>query len=287
MSTDIIETKRRRWDRAVKLLVLMLIGCIVGPFALFGALGLGAIFLLWVVSEVLILFTPVLSAWLANKRIQAFKAVAAANPIETYENQYLEKSKALEGYKTALAEFYASIQEVFRNIEAHYEQFPGRPCKFDAQFQRMLRGLENRQKKFKRLKKALKEFDQFIKEKKSEWRVAQSLAKSNKLAQVGDDFLSTLMKDEATQTITTALDTAFAEMDASMLDEQIEQELAEEAGGGRTVAATVVTAAPAERKALPARIQLPTLDLGDDDAIPESNEEETVLVPARGRAGRR
>jgi hypothetical protein len=287
MTTQQLEQRKQRWDRALKVLLFIVVGCVVGPFAAIAVGGLIALFTVWVLQVLFFAFAPVFTQWVAMKRLQALKALAAANPIETYETRFIEKSQALAHYVTAMNEYYASVQEVYRLIEAHHDQFPDKPSKWDEKYQRLVRGLQNRQAKFKRLKKALANYAEFIKEKKSDWSIAKSLAKSNRLANVGDDFERQMMDDEATQTINKELDMAFAEMDQSLLDEDVEQELAD---SHEKPTVTVTADVPRQGTKRPL-LEMPKLDLGEEDiTIPTLDAEpapERELEPVPARRGRR
>lgn len=249
-----LESKRKKYDRLIKVVVTLLIGLVFGPIALVAVGGLAGLVFAWVVSEAVICFTPFVAMKFANWRVALLKHEAAQNPIETLENQFMDKEQSVAKYREHLTAFYASIQAVHRDIEEHHDKFPDVPCKFEPQLGKMIRLLKNRQIKFKQLKHAQVKFKELIDQKRSEYKVAMSFAKMSNAAGAGEDYLAGLMKDTAVASVTTLLDSAFAEMESSLLDEEIEVH------GTITVAAE-----PVQRRAIEGRVELPTLDLGDAD----------------------
>ena len=71
-----------------------------------------------------------------------------------------------------------------------------------------------------KLRKIWPAFAEVIDEKRSDWKIAQTMAEASKLANVGQDFQSKLLKDTALNTIQDGLNLAFSELETSLLDEQ-------------------------------------------------------------------
>jgi flagellar motility protein MotE (MotC chaperone) len=115
------ETKRKGIENAVKATVIIGGLALAAPvlwMALEGAIllvSLGAVGLVcWGAA-------PALATWVANKRIQALVAVIEANPIETMQNLYAEKSAELNkaadnirDFETELGNFASQVKEVKR-----------------------------------------------------------------------------------------------------------------------------------------------------------------------------
>jgi hypothetical protein len=96
-----------------------------------------------------------------------------------------------------------------------------------------------------------------IEEKRSDWKIAQTMAEASKLANVGEDFQSKLLKDTAVNTIQDGLNLAFSELDTALLDEN-----------NSTPTPVQVTSAPAAVAQLAPTSPPNTLDLGfESDSI--------------------
>jgi len=270
-----IEQKRKRIETIVKVIGLCIAGLLFAPIALMTIKGLVSL----IVVGVIALFTvnvivPWLAVSLANWRLKALKAAASANPIETLENQYKDRQDALIKIRDNIKDFYAVVQELWNEIQAHNEQYPGKPSQFMDKYNKMVALLELRKKKYQLAQQNLKNFGELIEEKRSDWRIAQAAAKASKLANVGEDFTTKLMQDTALTTIQTGLDTAFSELEVSLLDEQ------PAASTVQALPASQPVAAIADKKSGP-----PCLDL--DFTNPDTADAEVVEpepVPAKRTA---
>ena len=92
-----LETKRKHIEMAMKVLGLGALCLILGPIYLTLLHGMAALVALGIASAVgfaVVNLLPAFAASVANWRLKALKAVAAANPIETLENQYAERESA-------------------------------------------------------------------------------------------------------------------------------------------------------------------------------------------------
>jgi hypothetical protein len=219
MTTD-IETKRKRIETFAKIVGLLITGFIVAPFILIAIKGLIGLVVSFVVALVVINFTPAVAASLANWRLKALKMAAAANPIETLENQYADREAALIKIKDNIQASYAVLQDIYAQIQEHNEKFPNSPSPFVDKYVKMKAVIQMRGEKYKLARQNLVAYGEMIEEKRSDWKIAQSLAKASKLANVGQDFQSKLMQDTAITTIQDGLNTAFSELEVSLLDDQ-------------------------------------------------------------------
>lgn len=210
-----LETKRKRIETGVKVAALLGVCAILAPFTYAILGGLGAL----IVCLTAVNLAPWFGHKLANWRLKALKAEAAANPIETLENQYKARDEALRKTRENLQEFSGAVQTLRDKIEQHNRTYPGSPSPFQKQYDMMVARKEFRGRKYKEAKAALEEFAKVIEITRSQWETALLLAKAQKLDNVGEDFISKMMKDVALDTVTSTMNTAFAEMEVSMLDD--------------------------------------------------------------------
>lgn len=216
-----LESKRKKYDLLIK--GLMFAGCcVLAPFTVLAISGAVGLIISFVLFEGIICFTPWLSMKFANWRLAAIKHEAALNPIETLENQYLERENNLRKFLEDIRQFYAEVENLKAAIDAHKEDFPGKQCKLEPTYAKMVLLLRNRGEKYKHAQENLRRFGLMLDEKRSEWKVAQIAARTLKLANAGEDFLSKLQEDTAVNSITTELNTAFAELETSLLEENIQ-----------------------------------------------------------------
>lgn len=267
-----LEAKRKRIELVVKILGLCAVAFLFEPIMIHVVSGLAGLAVTGLLGTSIVWFTPVVGAQLANWRLKALKAVAAANPIETLENQYQERQTALLAIRDNIKQSYAVLEDLRNAIKEHDEQFPGRPSQNLEKYNKLKSLIELRGKKYKQAQVNLAQFSEVIKEKTSDWKIAQTMAKASKLANVGQDFQSKLMADTALTTVQDGLNLAFSELETSLLDEQ----------SSAPVAATV-TLEPAR---VPAQLSAPSpLDLGFDEnhVLDGQSEPESVLVHSKKR----
>lgn len=218
-----LESKRKRIETVVKILALAGVCLVIGPFYLImlhGLATLTALGIAFVVGFVAINFMPWFAAMIANWRLKALKYEASQNPIETLENQEADKMKALEASRENIKELLVVVQDLWGQIQEHDAQYPGKPSQNLDKYNKLRALVELRGAKFKEAKQRLAEFHDMIEEKRSDWKIAQTFAKAAKLANAGEDFQTKLMQDTAVSAIQDGLNMAFAELDASLLDEQ-------------------------------------------------------------------
>jgi hypothetical protein len=258
-----LEARRKKIETLAKVAGLAVAGFLFAPFALATIQGLVSLLVVVCVGLLVVnIGIPWFSVTLANWRLKALKAAAAANPIETLENQYQIRQDALLKIRDNIKASYAVLQTLWNQIQEHNERFPNTPSQYLETYTKLKALIELRGKKYKQAQANLQQFGEVIEEKRSDWKIAQTMAEANKLANVGEDFQSKLLKDTALTTIQDGLNSAFADLDMSMLDEQDSSQ------------ATTVTAAPvaqtvsSQSKQLAAPTAPGTLDLGfNSDSI--------------------
>ena len=258
-----LELKRKRIETFGKVLGLGIAGFLFAPIAYATITGVVSLIVVGIIALVTVqVGVPWFAASLANWRLKALKATAAANPIETLENRYQDRQNALVGIRENIKKSYSVLQELWGQIAEHAEKYPNRPSQYLEKYNKLKALVELRGKKYKQAQTNLATFGELIEEKRSDWKIAQTMAAASELANVGEDFTSKLLQDTALNTIQDGLNMAFSELETSLLDEQ--------PASGVTVITVEATPVTSGRKtaAIPEKCGPPTLDLGfDTDAI--------------------
>ncbi len=264
-----LEQKRQRIEKWAKIIGLATAGFLFAPFAVATISGLASLITVGIIGLLTVnVGVPWFAMKLANWRLKVLKAEAAENPIETLENQYKERETALFEIRNNLQEFHGVVQSLYDEIKEHNSKYPNRPSQFQEKYEKMKQLLAIRGQKYKQAQANLKAFAEIIEEKRSDWKVALAAAKANKLANVGEDFMSKLMSDTAVDSVQNSLNTAFAELEVSLLDEQV-------------TATPIIDITPLPTKmakSIPEKCGPPTLDLNfDSDNISSYREKVTVI----------
>ena len=271
-----IEQKRKRIENIAKVAGLCIAAFFFAPIAVMTIKGLISLIVVGFIGLFTVnVIVPWLAVSLANWRLKALKAAAAANPIEMLENQYKDRMGALAKIRENITASYAVLQNLHAQIQDHDERYPGKPSQYLDKYQKLSALISLRGQKYKQAQKNLADFAEVIDEKRADWKIAQTMAEANKLANVGEDFTSQLLKDTALNTVQDGLNTAFAELETSLLDEQGDSSTS-------TKSSATVEIAPVRPVAQLKAPSLPALDLGFD----ENNviDAEPVPVPAKSSA---
>ena len=222
MTTD-LEQKSKRIQTIVSIIALGGACLLIGPLYLTILHGLGALLGLGV-GAVGVFVSVNLMPWfalkVANWRLKALKAEAAANPIETLENLEQQKMEALSQRRDNIKQLDCVVQELWGQIEDYQTKYPGKVCQSLDKYNKLKSLLGLRANKYKQAQKNLVVFHNLIEEKRTDWQIAQTAAKASKLANVGEDFQSKLEQDTALTSVQDGLNLAFSELNASLLDEQ-------------------------------------------------------------------
>jgi len=241
-----LEARRKKIETWAKVLGLGVAAFLFAPFAIATITGLVSLIVVSVIGLLVVnVGIPWFAASLANWRLKALKAVAAANPIETLENRYSQLKDALLKQRDNIKQRIAIASKIFDQIRGYESQFKKSSPRRE-QYEKLNQLVEISKSKYQTAQINLVAFGKLIEEKRADWEIALSMAEANKLANVGEDFTSKLMQDTALTTIQDGLNVAFAELDAAVMDENIQKVLS---GDHSEVTVTVLPAvAPAESR---------------------------------------
>lgn len=217
---------RRQKIEAVAKGVVAFVGCVVvAPIVFLAIKGLVGLIVAGVIGLGVINLAPVIAFKLGNWRLAAIKAEAAKNPIETLEQDYAERQQALSNFKHAITTFSAAVQTFKDKLEGFSIKFPKDTDKFNDQFSKMKKLLDVRKHRYKEAEAALDQYSSEIDRAKAIWAMGQEAAKMNAAAGMTDeDFLAKLKQETAMDSVTTSMNTAFAELETSLMEEDGTQE---------------------------------------------------------------
>lgn len=219
-----LELKRKRIELLVKAVVLVGICLVLGPFYAIIMHGLGALAAIvgtLLVGWVGVMFIPWFAAMIANARLKAIKFEAAKNPIETLQNEYKEKAQALADYRVHITEAHAGVENYHNQLETFKRQYPDEAEQLEAEYNKSKELLALKIRNYEASVQALKDFDRVIKKAQAKWEIGQAAAKMNKLVGAdADAFFSKIMEETALDSVQKSLNTAFADLELSFVDEK-------------------------------------------------------------------
>jgi hypothetical protein len=266
-----LEQKRQRFEKIAKVVGLGVAGLLFAPFAAATITGLVSLLVVATLGLLTVnIGIPVGSRLMANWRLKALKAVAAANPIETLENRYSELKDSLMKQRDNIKARIAVASKIFSQIKSFESQF-SKPSPRRDSYDKLNQLIELSKGRYQKAQLALVDFGHVIEEKRADWEIVQSMNEANKLQKAGEDFTSKLMADTALNTVQTGLDTAFAELDAAVMDENIDKLLS-----GQDVQINVASTAKVDDKKPVKSLTAPS-DL-DFDAEPVGTNRQKIAL---------
>lgn len=194
------------------------IGCALSYQIAFMALeGLIAWGAFAIVAFLVYTFAPVLAAFIANKKIQAIKAIAAANPIETMQALYAEKLVEFRKQEDAVTEFDTQFQNVSDLVNDLKKTDPEESVQYAAMRDKMAEGLEELRGEQKAAQIELHNAEGVIKKMQRLWTVACAMNKALAASASAQKMVfDQIRQDTAVETVTTNLNRAFASLETAV-----------------------------------------------------------------------
>jgi coenzyme F420-reducing hydrogenase delta subunit len=219
-----LEATRKRWNTAIKVVGMLILGFVVAPFIYVAIQGLIGLVLAAGVCLGINYYIPVMADKAANFRIKLIKAEAAKNPIETLQRDYNEKALQLDAFKESITKFAAATKTFKDKLDGFKDKFPKDADKFDETLSNMKQLLVLRKEKLVEAAASLDKYNSEIDRAKAIWDMGQEAAKMNKAAGMTEgDFLSKIKVETALDTVTTSMNMAFAELETSLEEEKSEK----------------------------------------------------------------
>ncbi len=126
MSTSILtpEQKAARWGTAAKIAAVGVVGFLVSPFILSALAGVVGLIVLAGIYGTTWMLLPAIGDWGKSVRLKCVKAQAAANPVETLQEEHRRQSVQLDERKEAITKMDGAIRTLDQTINALVREFP-------------------------------------------------------------------------------------------------------------------------------------------------------------------
>jgi DNA repair exonuclease SbcCD ATPase subunit len=208
--------------------IVLLAVAVLAPIALLVIKGILGISIAVVVGVVGINAAPVLATKMSNWKYRALDAAAndhiekvatdaAKNPIETLQNQLVEKQQAISVFTKAVTDFGAQVLNFKDQMDGFKKEYPADASKFEAQYQSMLSVLNSRKDQLTNAKEKLNESQDALKRLQSMWKMSQAAQNINKMAGMNAAAPFEKIKTEsAIDSVMNSMNQAFAEMETSL-----------------------------------------------------------------------
>lgn len=214
------EQKKQRIATVVKWAIGLVAAAVISPVIFFAVKGIVGLALALVLGVAFINFAPVVAMKFANWKLKGIKHEAMANPVETMQNVFLEKTEALAAFLQRIEEFATQVSNFSDKLDGFKAQFPAEAPKFQSTLDGMQRLLQVRRQKYGDSKMMLSRFSHEIAKADAIWKMglaAQAMTRAAGMTE--DDFMQRLKTETAIDSVQTQLNRAMAELETSLLEE--------------------------------------------------------------------
>lgn len=223
MSTRTPEQRAARTRMAVQVTGIGLLALIVGPLFFTILHGLGVIAALFLASAVFTTvwkFIPYLGMVVGNWRLKAIKHEASKNPIETLQNQFADKTRALGVFWDQIKIFNSKVLTFEDTVKQYQAEGLDDAQNYVVQLQKMKRLLELRVEKYKKSKAALEEFEVTIQQTDRKWKMALAAQEMNHAAgEIDGDAFDNICIETAMTSVQDRLNESFSELEMALIEE--------------------------------------------------------------------
>lgn len=211
------DAKQKQIQTIVKWGFVALVAAISAPLAFTVVEGL----LAWGVAAIIIAigvnFAPVIGTYIANKRVAALVAVVEANPIETMQNLYMDKSAELEKAAGNIADFETEIRNFDDQVVGFKKEYPDEAESYDELSGKMHGALTDMKQQQTAARQELQNFQQQIHRAEAYYKMSLAAQKVIKLSKSAESQVFADIKERvAFDTVRTQLNKAFSNLNMAI-----------------------------------------------------------------------
>lgn len=219
-STLTPEQKKQRIETIVKILGLGVVGFLVAPIIFVTIQGLIGLAIAAALSFGIIAFIPYFAMLIGNWRLKAIKAEAAKNPVETLQNQLIEKQSALNAFMDNIRKFTAQVLSFADQVKQYTKDGLEDAPVYVEQLAKMRQLLELRKQKYQDAKDMLVEFERTIQQTDRKWKMALAATAMNEAAgKLTGDTFDQICVETALSSVQDKLNQSFADLEIALLDD--------------------------------------------------------------------
>lgn len=211
------DARQQRIATAAKWIIVIAVAVGVSPIVFLAVKGLLGLALAAGIGFTIIQLAPVFSAKIANLSMKLLVAEAAANPIETMRNLYVEKSEDLERASRDIEVFETEIRNFDDQVGTFKREYPDEAAKYDELSEQMHVALTDMKRELTEARKELQAFSQQIKKGEAIYRMALAANKVSRLSRSAEAKIYAQIKEQvALDSVRTQLNRAFSGLNAAL-----------------------------------------------------------------------
>lgn len=193
---------------------LGLVGAVViSPVVFLAVKGLVGLALAAVVGVTIIQFAPVVSLKLANWKLRALTAEVEANPIETMQNLYIEKSKELAAADQNIIDFETEIGNFDDEVRGFKKEYPDEAPRYQQISDAMHTGLTEMKSEQEFARDRLEDFQARIRKAQAIYKMSLAASRVTAFSKSAEARVFQDIKEQiAFDSVRTELNRSFASL---------------------------------------------------------------------------
>lgn len=212
-----LDARRENVTKWAKYSLIAIGAALSAPLAFLALEGLVAWGAFALVLFLLVNFAPVFATWVANKHIQALVAAVEANPIETMQNLFAEKSQDLADADRNITSFDTEIRNFDDQVDTFKQQYLEEAPTYVELSTKMHDALAGMKIQQTEARKELAKFQQQIAKAQAIYRMSLAASKVVQLSKSAEAQVFAKIKEQvAFDTVRTSLNQAFANLDLAL-----------------------------------------------------------------------
>ncbi|MBK6594641.1 MAG: hypothetical protein IPG23_19140 [Burkholderiales bacterium] len=217
-----IQTNQVLWVRALTLMAGAVGLAMLSPIvwmAATGGVGLVVLGCVLVAGFAAVQALPLLGQKLENGLLAARKSEARRNPIEQLQNEVLRRADRLKAFRGALVKVGGQIESIEQMLdESRNRDSSHVSVAQESALARLQEFHSINLGKLREAHNALKEFQDTVKRKESDWRIALAIGDASEMMDPNatGNLMQDLLTDTALRTVQDRFNCVFAELDVQM-----------------------------------------------------------------------
>jgi hypothetical protein len=217
-----LEQRKERIKKWGTIGLIGVAGLLVSPIIFFAIKGMLGLAIAAIVGVTLMAFAPWFGMKLANWKLQAIKAEARKNPVETMQNVLLDKVKELQQREAKIKAFATKVKSFKSQLDAFKASMPHKKEAietFENTYRSMNLLLEDRRARWARFRDRIEAYKQTITEADALWQMSQAaLSLRESAGETEDSIIEDIKVKTSLQSVTDSMNEALVELDQAMME---------------------------------------------------------------------
>jgi hypothetical protein len=211
------DARRKRIETIAKWGAAFVGAVVIAPFVFLAIQGIVGLVIAFIIGVLVINFAPVFGTWVANKRLQMLKAVVEANPIETMQNLYRDKSGELQHADENIRDFEMEIGNYDDQLEGFKRDYPTDADSYQTVSDKMHEALVGMKREQSQARRDLAAFDKQITKAQAIYKMALAAQKVLVLSKSAESQVFAKIKEQvAFDSVRSQLNRSFASLNLAL-----------------------------------------------------------------------